>query len=95
MAYFFSNFSLGVEPVDHDVIRKPPRRVKDPIITKPFIINILISAFIIVVGTLWVFWREVGFHFVWRCNAGKITYTFTIHALPRLIVAEVSTLIFI
>ena len=58
--YFFV-FSLGVEPVDHDVIKKPPRRVRDPIITKPFIVNILISAIIIVVGTLWVFWREVSY----------------------------------
>ena len=47
--------------MDHDVIKKPPRRVRDPIITKPFIANILISAFIIVAGTLWVFWREVSY----------------------------------
>ncbi|KAL5021260.1 hypothetical protein ScPMuIL_000415 [Solemya velum] len=51
--------SLGVEPVDHDVIRKPPRKVKDPIITRDLIINTLISATIIVSGTLWVFWREM------------------------------------
>ena len=53
-------YSLGVEPVDHDVIKQPPRKVKDPIITKSLIINILISACIIVSGTLWVFWREVN-----------------------------------
>lgn len=52
-------FSLGVEPVDHDVIRQPPRKAKDPIISRHLIINVIISAIIIVSGTLWVFWREV------------------------------------
>ncbi|XP_072024804.1 calcium-transporting ATPase type 2C member 1-like [Amphiura filiformis] len=51
--------SLGVEPVDKDVIRQPPRRVKDPMITRPLIINVIMSACIIVCGTLWVFWREM------------------------------------
>ena len=56
----FKNYSLGVEPVDHDVIRQPPRKAKDPIITRHLIINVIISAMIIVSGTLWVFWREVS-----------------------------------
>lgn len=51
--------SLGVEPVDHDVLKQPPRKAKDPIITRSLIINVIISAAIIVSGTLWVFWREV------------------------------------
>ncbi|XP_071958122.1 calcium-transporting ATPase type 2C member 1-like [Antedon mediterranea] len=51
--------SLGVEPVDKDVIRQPPRNVKEPMITRPLIINVLISAIIIVIGTVWVFWREM------------------------------------
>ncbi|KAM4705865.1 calcium-transporting ATPase type 2C member 1 [Rhinophrynus dorsalis] len=51
--------SLGVEPVDKDVIRKPPRNLKDSILTKSLIIKILISSFIIVCGTLFVFWREL------------------------------------
>jgi len=59
--WFMFNFhSLGVEPVDHDVIKQPPRCVRDPIITRHFIVNILVSASIIVCGTLWVFWREVS-----------------------------------
>jgi len=52
-------FSLGVEPVDHDVLKQPPRKTKDPIITRQLIISVIISAAIIVSGTLWVFWREV------------------------------------
>ncbi|KAL8564591.1 ATPase, P-type (transporting), HAD superfamily, subfamily IC [Nucella lapillus] len=51
--------SLGVEPVDHDVIKQPPRHVGDPIITRRLIVNVLSSALIIVSGTLWVFWREM------------------------------------
>lgn len=52
--------SLGVEPVDRDVMNKPPRNVKNPMITRALILNVLISATIIVTGTLWVFWREVS-----------------------------------
>uniref|UniRef100_A0A8C2ASY5 Calcium-transporting ATPase n=1 Tax=Cyprinus carpio TaxID=7962 RepID=A0A8C2ASY5_CYPCA len=52
-------FYLGVEPVDQDVIRKPPRNVRDSIITRSLIVKILVSSFIIVCGTLFVFWREL------------------------------------
>ncbi|XP_064200344.1 calcium-transporting ATPase type 2C member 1 isoform X1 [Anguilla rostrata] len=51
--------SLGVEPVDLDVIRKPPRNVRDSIITRSLIVKILVSSLIIVCGTLFVFWREL------------------------------------
>ena len=52
--------SLGVEPVDEDVMRQAPRRIRDPILTRNLLTNVLISAIIIVTGTLWVFWREVS-----------------------------------
>ncbi|XP_061093677.1 calcium-transporting ATPase type 2C member 1 isoform X1 [Conger conger] len=51
--------SLGVEPVDQDVIRKPPRDVRDTILTRSLIVKVLVSALIIVCGTLFVFWREL------------------------------------
>uniref|UniRef100_A0A8P4GLY9 Calcium-transporting ATPase n=1 Tax=Dicentrarchus labrax TaxID=13489 RepID=A0A8P4GLY9_DICLA len=51
--------SLGVEPVDQDVIRKPPRNVRDSILTRSLIVKVLVSAFVIVCGTLFVFWREL------------------------------------
>ncbi|XP_035825930.1 calcium-transporting ATPase type 2C member 1 [Aplysia californica] len=57
--------SLGVEPVDHDVLRQPPRKVRDNIITRSLVLNVLSSALIIVFGTLWVFYREM--------QDGKIT----------------------
>ncbi|XP_077950323.1 calcium-transporting ATPase type 2C member 1 [Gasterosteus aculeatus] len=51
--------SLGVEPVDRDVIRQPPRDVRDSIITRSLLVKVLVSAFVIVCGTLFVFWREL------------------------------------
>lgn len=51
--------SLGVEPVDHDVLQQPPRNVKEPMITKNLIVNVVISASIIIAGTLFIFIREV------------------------------------
>lgn len=48
-----------MEPVDQDVLRQRPRNVKQPMITKSVIINVLLSASIIILGTLWVFQREM------------------------------------
>ncbi|KAF3838987.1 hypothetical protein F7725_017704, partial [Dissostichus mawsoni] len=50
---------LGVEPVDQDVIRQPPRNVRDSILTRSLLSKVLLSALIIVCGTLFVFWREL------------------------------------
>lgn len=51
--------SLGVEPVDQEVLKKKPRSVKEPMISKALIINVLLSAGIIILGTLYVFQREM------------------------------------
>lgn len=51
--------SLGVEPVGRDVIKQKPRNALEPIITKELIINVLLSALVIIAGTLWVFKKEV------------------------------------
>lgn len=52
--------SLGVEPVDHDVLKRPPRNVKHPMITKDLVVNVLMAAAIIICGTLFIFIREVS-----------------------------------
>lgn len=52
--------SLGVEPVDPDVLRKPPRRTDESMIDMKLIANILLSASIIVTGTLYIFYHEVS-----------------------------------
>ncbi len=51
--------SLGVEPVDKDVMTRPPRKSKDRMITLSLLLQICCTAAIIVVGTLGVFWKEV------------------------------------
>ncbi|WKX91337.1 hypothetical protein Q1695_009853 [Nippostrongylus brasiliensis] len=52
--------SLGVEPVDDDIIRQPPRNVRQPMLTARLLIDILCSAAIIVLGTLFIFYREMS-----------------------------------
>lgn len=66
--------SLGVEPVDHDVMKRPPRKCKESIITSHLMTNVIISAAIIVSGTLWVFWREMSDN---KITPRDTTMTFT------------------
>ncbi|KAM8947121.1 calcium-transporting ATPase type 2C member 2 [Pelodytes ibericus] len=51
--------SLGVEPVDKDAIKQPPRNAKEAILSKALLLKIFISAAIIISGTLFVFWKEI------------------------------------
>lgn len=66
--------SLGVEPVDRDVLKQPPRDVKEPMITRDLIINVLMSAGIIITGTLFIFVRELSDNLV---TPRDTTMTFT------------------
>ncbi|XP_022690616.1 calcium-transporting ATPase type 2C member 1-like isoform X1 [Varroa jacobsoni] len=66
--------SLGVEPVDHDVLNQPPRDTKKPMIDRGLVINVLLSALIIITGTLYVFKREMSDQVVTRRDT---TMTFT------------------
>ncbi|VDM58041.1 unnamed protein product [Angiostrongylus costaricensis] len=52
--------SLGVEPVDDNIIRQPPRNVRQPMLTVRLMIDILCSAAIIVFGTLFIFYKEMS-----------------------------------
>ncbi|KIM40407.1 hypothetical protein M413DRAFT_28877 [Hebeloma cylindrosporum] len=47
--------SLGVDPVDPAVMRRPPRKKNAPIITKRLLCRVLFSASIIVIGTLFIY----------------------------------------
>jgi len=51
--------SLGVEPVDSDVLKKKPRKTNESMIDLSLIGNILLSASLIVSGTLFIFYHEV------------------------------------
>ncbi|KAJ7935375.1 Ca-transporting ATPase [Mycena leptocephala] len=50
--------SLGVDPVDQAVMRRPPRKKDAPIITRRLLYRVLFSASIIVLGTLFMSRRE-------------------------------------
>lgn len=52
--------SLGVESVDQDVLKQPPRNVKEPVLTRELMMSIFVSAAIIVLGTMVVFISEVS-----------------------------------
>ncbi|KZV61334.1 calcium-transporting P [Peniophora sp. CONT] len=48
--------SLGVDPVDRAVMRRPPRKKDAPIISQRILYRVLFSATIIVVGTLFIYY---------------------------------------
>uniref|UniRef100_A0A2K5YJA5 P-type Ca(2+) transporter n=1 Tax=Mandrillus leucophaeus TaxID=9568 RepID=A0A2K5YJA5_MANLE len=50
---------LGVEPVDKDTLRQPPRSVGDTILSRALILKIFMSAVVIISGTLFIFWKEM------------------------------------
>jgi Ca2+-transporting ATPase len=52
--------SLGVEPVDKDVMKEGPREKNADIITRQMIKRILTSACFIVCGTMYVFYNELA-----------------------------------
>jgi len=52
--------SLGVEAVEPEVVRRPPRPRSEPIITRLLLRRVLLAAAIIALGTLYVFMSESG-----------------------------------
>lgn len=52
--------SLGVEPVDHEVMKKPPRKRTDRILTKAVLQRLLMTAVFIILGTVYVFVAEMA-----------------------------------
>ncbi|CAG8537448.1 6926_t:CDS:10 [Funneliformis mosseae] len=70
--------SLGVEPVDEDVMRQPPRKKNAPILTSALIMRVLTSAAVIVAGTLFIYVKEMRDGIV---TARDTTMTFTCFVL--------------
>jgi P-type Ca2+ transporter type 2C len=58
--------SLGVEPVDPEVMNTPPRDTKKNVIDKRMLISIITGAFVMLIGTMFIFIREKNFD-------GKVT----------------------
>lgn len=67
--------SLGVEPVDDDVMNQPPRDTKKPITSGKIIISIMISALIMVIGTLYVFISEMTEDGIVTAHTTSMTFT--------------------
>lgn len=70
--------SLGVEPVDHEVMKKPPRKRSEAILTKGLLKRVLQSATIIIIGTLYIFVKEMTDN---EITARDTTMTFTCFVL--------------
>jgi Ca2+-transporting ATPase len=51
--------SLGVDPVDPAIMKRPPRKRTEAIITKRLLMRVLFSASMIVLGTIWIYWGEL------------------------------------
>ena len=67
--------SLGVEPVDHAVMNRPPRSQEAHVITSPLIKRVFTSAGLIMLGTLVIYYREMSMD--GRITARDTTMTFT------------------
>jgi Ca2+-transporting ATPase len=52
--------SLGVEPVDPSIMNRPPRPKTARVLTRPLVQRVLISALVIMLGTLSVYIHEMG-----------------------------------
>uniref|UniRef100_A0ABD2VWK5 Calcium-transporting ATPase n=1 Tax=Trichogramma kaykai TaxID=54128 RepID=A0ABD2VWK5_9HYME len=70
--------SLGVEPVDKDVLNQKPRNIQEPMITKYVIMNVLLSAVTILLGTLYVYYLEMNSN---EMTSRNTTMTFTCFVL--------------
>ena len=66
--------SLGVEPVDENIMKRRPRSVNSPMITRYLMLQVVTSALLIVGGTLFIFWREMADNIV---TPRDTTMTFT------------------
>ncbi|SMN18544.1 similar to Saccharomyces cerevisiae YGL167C PMR1 High affinity Ca2+/Mn2+ P-type ATPase required for Ca2+ and Mn2+ transport into Golgi [Maudiozyma saulgeensis] len=67
--------SLGVEPVDHEVMKKPPRSRSERILTMGVLGRILGTAFCIILGTVFICVKEMSTN--GEMSARDTTMTFT------------------
>jgi P-type Ca2+ transporter type 2C len=68
--------SLGVEPVDEDILRAKPRKADDPIVTRALLLRAITSAMLIVFLTLKVFANELDDGAVTRRDTTMTFMTF-------------------
>lgn len=70
--------SLGVEPVDPSIMNRPPRPKTARVLTRPLIRRVLMSAAMIMVGTLAIYVYEMG-DADSAVNTGKREWVVTAH----------------
>jgi Ca2+-transporting ATPase len=70
--------SLGVEPVDKDVMSRPPRKRGAPVLTHTVLQRVFTSAAIIMIGTIAVYIHEMSDN---QVNRRDTTMTFTCFVL--------------
>lgn len=70
--------SLGVETVDKDVMTRPPRSRSEPVLTRTLLTRVMTQAFIVMVGTMFVYTHEMADGEVTRRDT---TMTFTCFVL--------------
>jgi len=71
--------SLGVEPVDHEVMNKPPRNRNARILTEDLFKRLLSNAIFVIVGTIYVYVKEMNEDN--QVTARDTTMTFTCFVL--------------
>ncbi|CAD6504217.1 BgTH12-05951 [Blumeria graminis f. sp. triticale] len=67
--------SLGVEPVDPDVMTRSPRKRNAPVLTWPLIVRVLMSASIVMFGTMAIYTHEILTGGVITKRATTMTFT--------------------
>jgi len=84
--------SLGVEPVDPAVMLRPPRKRDDSILTAPLLRRVVTSGTLILLGTMFVFVRELHDGVVTRRDTTITFTTFVCFDLFNALVCRHNTL---
>ncbi|ODV59688.1 Ca(2+)/Mn(2+)-transporting P-type ATPase PMR1 [Ascoidea rubescens DSM 1968] len=68
--------SLGVEEVDKDIMNQPPRKKNDNVIITGYIFKrILLKSFITILGTLFIYYKEMSFDLEFSKRDTTMTFT--------------------
>lgn len=83
--------SLGVEPVDREVIAGPPMAASEPIVSTHMVKRVCFSASIVVAGTMYVFWSELADNEITRRDTTMTFATFVFFDLFNALSCRSST----
>lgn len=67
--------TLGVEPVDPDIVHQPPRNPKDSVVSKRIITGVVLNALIMIIGTLFIYLREISHDGILTKRDTTMTFT--------------------